>query len=59
MKEAMKFPAWLAGYGTLIAVLFVIPNEFLSFMLGIVGGGMIAINAGEQLRKDRERRRAA
>ncbi len=59
MKESNRFIAWMGAFALLVAVLSVLPNEFLSFMFGIVGGGMIAINAGEQLRKDRDRKRVA
>lgn len=58
MREERKFPAWVAVLAAWAAVLFIIPNGFLAFVWAVVVGGMVAINAGEQLRKDRERRRA-
>lgn len=59
MREEHKFPAFIAGYLVVVLLVFVIPDNFIAFMVGGVGGGMFAINAGEQLRKDRARRQPA
>lgn len=59
MRESARFPAWLAAYAAVAAVAVVLPDAFLAFMLLIVGGGMCAVNAGEQLRSDRARGRSA
>lgn len=56
MREDRKFRAWMAALGVWAVVVLLLPTNFLSFAFAVVGGGMIAMNAGEQLRKDRERR---
>lgn len=59
MKEQRKFPAWMAAFAVCVIIVSVLPSGFLSFLIGVVGGGMIAINAGEQLRKDHVRKGSA
>lgn len=55
----MKLSGYIVLYGLVVVGVVLIPDSFLAFMFGFVGVGMVAINAGEQIRRDRERRRAA
>ena len=59
MKENRKVPALVLSYVLVVALFYAIPNTLIAFMVGFVGGGMVLINLGEQVRKDRARRQSA
>ncbi len=46
---------WLAGFAVFALLATVMPDAFLAFTLGIVGGGFCALNLGESMRARKQR----